>query len=652
MSADSAAATLTTSTPDDLARAVDDTVAAATAGFAAVKAGAATAAAPLSVLDTYDEAMAALGDTTNRMDLIAVTHPQPAMRSAAEAAKQSLAKVLTDVSLDRDLYEALTRIDAGLDDAHADAATRHYVAKTLRDFRRAGVDRDEPTRALVRELQEELVTLGQDFDRNIRADTRVARLAPTALAGLPDDYVRAHPAGDDGLVEITTEYPDIVPFLRYSVDEAAREQLWRLFRMRGYPANQPVLAALIHRRRRLATVLGYSSWAQYVAEDKMIGSASNIADFIDRITVAADRRAAEDYQQLLTRKQVDDPTATRVQPWDSAHLDDRVKAEQFAFDTQAMRPYFEYTRVKAGLMSLVEDLFGVRFIARADIVGWDPEVECHDVLRGDELIGRIFLDMHPRADKFAHAAMFTMTTGKAGQRIPECALVCNLPRPGAEPALLQHSDVSTFFHEFGHLLHHIFGGHTRWAGTSGISTEWDFVEAPSQLLEEWVRDPEVLARFAVHHATGEALPAPMVEQLRAADECGKGLAVRQQMFYAALSLQLYLRDPDGLDPAAVEKELYERLTPFPFVDGTYLHLSFGHLVDYSAIYCTYMWSLVIAKDLFTAFSGAGLLDTDTAERYRDTVLAPGGSAPAARLVEAFLGRPYDFAAYQAWLDAK
>jgi thimet oligopeptidase len=210
--------------------------------------------------------------------------------------------------------------------------------------------------------------------------------------------------------------------------------------------------------------------------------------------------------------------------------------------------------------------------------------------------------------------------------------------------------VETFFHEFGHLIHGIFGGATRWHGISGVATEWDFVEAPSQLLEEWVKDPGTLATFAHHYQTGEVLPAELIERLRRADEFGKGLWVRQQMFYAALSYGLHHLDPDGLDPIAVEQAAMERLTPFAHVDGTYMHLSFGHLEGYSAIYYTYMWSLVIAKDLFTVFERDGLDSPAAAARYRDAVLAPGGSAPAAALVEGFLGRPYAFDAYQKWLD--
>lgn len=651
------AARLASGDPATIAAATDEAIAQARAGFAAVKSGTLSG---LDRLDAYDDAMAVLANTADPVDLVAATHPDEATRTAAEAAKQRLATVRTEASLDRELYDALASIDL---DAIDDPGTRHYLTVTLREFRRAGVDRDEATRARVRELQDELVTIGQAFDRNIRTDTRAAKLPVEALDGLPEDYVRAHPPGPDGLVTITTDYPDILPFLTYARDAGAREQLWRLFRQRGHPANVEVLRRMLQVRHELATLLGYPSWAQYAAENKMIGSAENIAEFIERIAEAARDRAERDYQRLLARKRVDDPEATSVAPWDASYLDDRIKAEQLAFDTQALRPYFEYGRVKAGLMALVERLFAVRFVPRPDIPVWHPEVECYEVYRADEpgaggpdgngtLLGRIFLDMHPRPDKYSHAAMFPLTTGKAGQRIPECALVCNLPRPSAqEPALLRHSDVETLFHEFGHLLHHIFAGAGRWAGTSGIATEWDFVEAPSQLLEEWVRDPEALATFAVHYETGEPLPASMVAKLREAEELGKGLYVRQQMFYASLSLNLYRRDPAEIDPVAVEREEQERLTPYKHVDGTFMHLGFGHLDGYSALYCTYMWSLVIAKDLFTVFARDGLLNPDVAVRYRDAVLAPGGSAPAAELIERFLGRPYSFDAYRAWLDS-
>jgi thimet oligopeptidase len=235
--------------------------------------------------------------------------------------------------------------------------------------------------------------------------------------------------------------------------------------------------------------------------------------------------------------------------------------------------------------------------------------------------------------------------------LPEGVLVCNFPKPGAEPALMQHSDVETFFHEFGHLLHHVFGGRTRWAGLSGVATEWDFVEAPSQMLEEWVWTPAPLQTFARHYQTGEPISAALVQRMKAADEFGKGLTVRQQMFYAALSLELHSRNPKGLDIDGVVAELQKKYTPFGYVEGTHFEESFTHLDGYSAIYYTYMWSLVIAKDMFTVFNREGLLNPAAATRYRKAVLEPGGSKPAADLVKDFLGRPYTFKAYEEWLNA-
>jgi thimet oligopeptidase len=647
MPSDSGAARLASSSPAELATAAGAAVAAATAGIAAVTGANGPARAgvpgPEELLDAYDEAVAALADMFDIAELVTKVHPDPAMRSAGETAMRLLQGHLTDIALDRDVYDALSSVDpAGLD-----RTTRHWLEKTLREFRRAGVDRDQETRERVRRLRQELVEIGQAFNRNIDSDTRSARLPAGALAGMPADWVRAHPPGDDGLVTVTTDYPDVVPLLTYSRDAAARERMLRLWRQRGHPANIDVLRRMLERRHELATLLGYRSWAAYTTEDRMIGTEQAAADFIEEISRLATDRMERDYAALLARKRVDKPAATAVDLWDGRYLQERVRAERYGLDSQRLRPYFEYRRVRDGLMAVAAELFGIGFRPRPDLPVWHPEVDAYDVHDGDALLGRIFLDMHPRPDKFSHAAMYSMITGKAGRRVPECALLCNFPRPGE---FLEHHEVATFFHEFGHLLHHVLSGSQRWAGVSGVSTERDFIEAPSQLLEEWTTDAATLATFAVHHESGEPLPAALVDRLRAAGEFGKGLAVRQQMFYAALSLELFRRDPAGLDPLAVERETQHRHTPYPHLDGTALHLSFGHLDSYSAAYYTYTWSLVIAKDLFTAFDPDRLLDPEVAARYRREVLAPGGAAPAAELVRAFLGRDYSFDAYRAWLD--
>jgi thimet oligopeptidase len=259
--------------------------------------------------------------------------------------------------------------------------------------------------------------------------------------------------------------------------------------------------------------------------------------------------------------------------------------------------------------------------------------------------------MHPRENKYNHAAQFGVRNGVAGTQIPEATLICNFPGGDKnDPGLMEHNDVETFFHEFGHLLHTLFAGRQPWMGITGISTEWDFVEAPSQLLEEWAWDVTVLQSFARHYQTGEPIPAALVEQMRRADEFGKGLQIRQQMFYAKLSLSYYDRDPKQINTDAIAKELRARYTPYKYVEGTHFQASFGHLDGYSAIYYTYMWSLVIAKDFFTQFDEKNMMAPGVAKRYRDVILAQGGSRPADTMVKEFLGRDFNFDGWKRWLE--
>ncbi len=640
------ASKLVTATPTEYRRTADEALHGARERIAALKAMAAPRD-PVRALEAYDEATAAVSDTAARASVVRNAHPEAAMRQHAEECEQQAEKLATEISLDRGVYDALSAIDLSAQDA----STRKWVEKVLRDFRRAGVDRDQPTRERVRALNEELVKIGQEFDRNIREDVRWVEVDPADLAGLPEDYVRNHKPQANGKVRITSDYPDYVPFMTYAKSGSAREALWRVYRQRAHPKNLSVLDRLVAGRHELANLLGYPSWAAYATEDKMIRSAQAAGEFIEKIAEAAQARAGRDFATLLERKRKETPGAERVNPWDQQYLENRIRAEDYGYDAQAARQYFEYTRVQQGVLDTTARMFGLTYRKVPEAPVWHPEVEAYDVLEGETLLGRFFLDMHPREGKYKHAAQFTLTSGKRDHRLPEGVLMCNFPLPGAEPALMEHGDVETFFHEFGHLLHHILGGNTRWAGLSGVRTEWDFVEAPSQMLEEWAWDPGTLQSFGKHVESGEPIPSELVLRMKKADEFGKGLWVRQQMFYAALSLNLYQRDPGQLDSTRLVKEMQERYTPFRFIDGTFFHLSFGHLDGYSAIYYTYMWSLVIAKDLFTVFKQQGLMDREAATRYRRHILQPGGSKDAADLVKDFLGRLYGFDAYEQWLNA-
>ncbi|HVS09050.1 MAG TPA: M3 family metallopeptidase [Planctomycetota bacterium] len=602
------------------------------------------------ILLAFDRIRRPLDRLRGPIGLFSQVHPDAAVREAARQAEQRVASFDTELSLDRRVFERLARLDPASAPGPTEARLLEHV---LRDYRRSGVDRDEPTRVRIRELNEELVKIGQEFDQNIARDTRSITIPEgrAALEGLPADYVASHPEDEHGAVTITTDMPDYQPFMTYARRGDLRRRLYVEHANRAVPQNLDVLKRLIETRHELATLLGYPSWADYVTEDKMVKTAGAAREFIERVAERARPRMEQEYRELLEAKRELEPEAERVHDWERSYLVERVRASRFGFESQSVRPYFPYASVRDGVLATSAALYGVEF-RRVEAEVWHPTVECHEVFdaRREGRIARFYLDMHPRPDKYKHAAMFHLRTGIEGECLPEAALVCNFPSPSADdPALLQHRDVTTFFHEFGHLLHHLFAGRQRYLWFSGISTEWDFVEAPSQMFEEWAWDSGVLGRFARHFRTGEPLPAEILARMRAAEEYGKGLQIAVQMFYASLSISYYDEDPAALDLDGRLAELKRKLTPFPHEPGTHFQASFGHLHGYSAIYYTYMWSLVIAKDLFSRFEG-GLMDPELAARYRRAVLEPGGSKDAAELVRDFLGREYAFEAWEAWLN--
>jgi thimet oligopeptidase len=601
-----------------------------------------------NTLATFDEILTELDAAGSQAGLIEQVHPDSAMRDAAEKYTQKVSAFGSELSLNRKVYEALSAMDV----SKADDVTKFYVEKTLRDFRLAGVDKDEATRTKIKALLDELVLIGQDFARNIRDDVRTVYAVNAAeLDGLPQDYIDRHKPEADGRIKLTINYPDAIPVLTYAKSEALRKRLYMEYNNRAFPKNVEVLNHLLAKRYELAQLLGFDNYAACVTADKMVASEKNASDFIDKIAAASEARAKKEYLQVLARKQKDDPSATVVNAWESGYYSELVRKAEYNFDAQSVRPYFQYDRVKQGVLDVMSTLFDVTFKRSLTAPVWDKSVECWEMFEHDSLVGRFYFDMHPRENKYNHAAQFAIRGGIKGKQIPEGALVCNFPGGiEGDPGLMEHNDVETFFHEFGHLLHSLFAGHLPWEGIGGIKTEWDFVEAPSQLLEEWAWDAPTLATFAKHYQTNEPIPAALVKQMKAADEFGKGINVRSQMAYAKLSLSCYDRKPDAANLDTLNQSIRKKYIPYPFVEGTHMYTSFGHLDGYSAIYYTYMWSLVIAKDLFTQFDHNRMLAPGIAKKYRETVLAPGGSLPAAALVHNFLGRDFNFDGWQKWLE--
>jgi thimet oligopeptidase len=595
------------------------------------------------VLRRWDEVTLEISNVAALSSLLSNVHPLVDVRTACEEAEVETDKLVTELRQDRALYDVF----AALDPAGLDPTASRLLEKTLEEFRRAGVDQDDATRRRLADISQRMTTIDQEFSRNIRDDVRTVRATPEQLAGMPEDWLEAHPVDAEGLVTVTTDYPDAVPARMFVRDADVRRRVTIAFQERGWPQNDALLKELFDLRHEYANLVGYSDWASYDAAVKMIEKGPAIPEFIERIAQAAQGPMERDLGVVMRRYRQDVPDAEAIDAADASYYEELVRKEQHDVDSQQVRTYFAFEKVRQGLLDVTGRLFGLRYEPAPDAVAWHADVAAYDVYsteadRDGESLGRIYLDLHPREGKYKHAAQFTITNGVAGRQLPEGALVCNFSR-----GLMEHDHVVTLFHEFGHLVHHVLGGHVGWTRFAGVATEWDFVEAPSQMLEEWAWDADILQTFATN-AAGEPIPADLVDRMRAADDFGKGLQARQQMFYASVSYWFHTERPADL--TAKQVELQERYSPYRYIDGTHFFANFGHLGGYSSAYYTYMWSLVIAKDLFSAFDPDDLFDAEVAGRYRDRILAQGGTKDAADLVADFLGRPYTFDAYAAWLD--
>ncbi len=600
-----------------------------------------------NTLAPYDDALQQIDSASYFADLMQQVHPDPDFRDRAGEMLRKASALSTALALNRDVYDAL----ASLDVSRADAATRYYVQRQLLEFRLAGVNKDEATRSQLKKLNDQLVEEQSMFDRNISDGQNVVEVTdPADLDGLPQDYIDGHKPGVDGKIRLTTAYPDVFPVLKFAKSDKLRRRMWLAFRTRAYPKNRDVLEAMMRTRYQIASLLGYTSWADYNASDKMIGNAENIGDFIDKVDAAARPLVLHEFQLLLAEKQKADPHATQVGNYEVAYLSGLVERSQYDFDSQSVRPYLPYAAVQQGVLDTAAKLFHLTFRQEQSAPAWDPSVETWDVFDTGKMIGRFYLDMHPRAGKYSHEEMAPVLDGVRGKQLPEAILVCNFPAPTAtDPALMEFSDVVTFFHEFGHLMHWILGGQQQWAGISGITMEGDFTEAPSQMLEEWMHSPQVLDSFARDYKTGKPIPADLVARMNRADAFGRGAWVADQTADTAISYDLYKGKPEDVDPDEVCDKDEERYTPFAALPGTHMYASFTHLGGYSSAYYTYLWDKVIAEDFFLQFDQKDLMAGPTPMRYRREVLEPGGSMSANDLVKNFLGRPQNMAAFQKWM---
>ena len=562
-------------------------------------------------------------------------HPDAELRNVATECAQAYSSFATEVNLSRKLYDRIALIDqANLTDSE-----KLMLDRRLKDFKKSGVDKSVEIRERVKTLNLEITEIGNSFDQAIREDTRFVETTIEKLAGLPGDYIAAKKADENGIIRISTDYPDYFPVMQYAHDDNLRKKLYIASKSIGSPSNSQNLLNLIKKRHELANLLGYENYAALAMDGLMIKSPDRANVFLNDLGQAVKKAAKKDLSILLKKQKEIDPNSEEVQAWQSSYLSNLIREESYSLDAKEVRTYFHFDKVQNGIFQLTENLFDVKIVPWKTET-WHEDVTAWEVRENGLALGRFYLDMHPRPDKYKHAAHWTLRSGLSNsEQIPLSGLATNFPKD-----YMEHNQVETYLHEFGHLLHNMFSGTQPWLDLTGMSMERDFVEAPSQMLEEWIWDQQTLQNFATND-DGEAIPQTLIDKMNSARNFTKAMGTAQQLFYSNISLFYYSTNPDEIDLLTVLRDLQEKYSPYPYADGTYFYNNFGHLNGYSSNYYIYQWSLAIATDLFSRFKDEGLNNAEVSKEYRTKILGSAGSKPADEFIEDFLGRPFSTDAY-------
>jgi thimet oligopeptidase len=579
-----------------------------------------------------------------RGPFLARVHPDEEVRNAAVAAEERLSKWLSDLPFRRDLYEAVQAYAATNEARDLTGERARLLEFTLRDLRRAGHALSEGERNEVQELRSRLVELGVAFNRNIDSFEDGLDLTREQLAGLDDGYVERLASGSaEGTFRVSLDYPEYYGFMDEAIDRDLRRRLQFKFLNTAVDANVPVLEEAVRLRARIAEIFEMPSWAHFAIEEKMAKTPEAVDEMYDAIVPALMDKAGDELDDLRAALGSDD-----LAPWDHRYLSTKIRRERFGVNPSEVAEYFPLEQVLDGMLSITGEVFGLSYRRHDSVAGWHPDVMAYDIL--DAPSGRhlatFYTDLFPREGKFGHAAAFSLLPahrGDDGYVLPVTAIVTNFTKPSAtRPSLLKHEEVVTLFHEFGHVLHNSLG-HTELVRFSGYETEWDFVEAPSQIMEHWCWDSGVLRRFARHHETGEPIPDTLVDQLVAARDLHISLALLRQVSFGKLDLEFHGPGTDK-DLHAITRRTSE-ITGFPFHEGTFHPAGFGHLFGYDAGYYGYLWAKVFGDDMFSRFEAEGVLSPTVGMDYRAKVLEPGGSKDPMDMLRDFLGREPDQRAF-------
>ena len=589
----------------------------------------------------YDAFSAELEDLANPLQFMAQVHPDKAIRSAAEACELRWNDFYSTLGQNPRLYRAVKRVQP------AEAGDQLLRQTLLEAFDDAGVGLPPAQRSRAKQLNDRIAELGQTFERTVRdANTRVP-YTEAELKGVPKAVWESAKRDADGRLLLGVDSPTFDPVLQSAELAPTRERMWRAKTNQGGEANLKVLAEIVALRKQYATLFGAASWSEFVLRRRMAETPARALAFLDEVKAAVQQRERDELGDLraLKAKHLDSaPEATRIDRWDVNFYTELARQAQFRVDQEAFRAYFPPQQSLQFALRLIERLMGVRYQRVDGAAAWHPEVQAYavsDAASGKPL-ATLYVDLYPRDGKYNHAAVWGLRSASPAQGRPsQAALVVNFDRQG-----LTLDELETLLHELGHAVHNNLSTARR-ALQAGTSVKHDFVEAPSQMLEDWIYDPQVVGLFAEVCPRCTPVPPALLAQARRAAQYGKGLRFSRQHLYAAYDLALYGAVPK--DPLPLWAQM-EGDTPLGHVAGTLFPAGFAHIAThYSAGYYGYLWSLVVAMDLRTAFA-ADRLDPAVGRRYRDIVLGNGSQRPPQALVKDFLGR--DFSAKAFFDDLK
>lgn len=601
---------------------------------------------------TWETTMAPLDEIADGLErafgeaaFMAYVHSDEAVRQAARQGEERIQQWAVELIFRDDLYQAVSAYAASDEAAALNGERARLLSFTLRDLRRAGHELDPESRAEVKALTSRLVEIGILFEQNIAEHKDALIVTAADLDGLPDWYREGlTPGEEEGTYRVTMAYPDVIPFLENAHRRDLREQLSYKFNNRAVAENRPLLAEAIRIRARIAELFGQPSWAHHQLEEQMAKTPEAVAYFYDRLRPPLTEAAHAEVEAMTEMLRVDtgDPQAV-LQPWDWRYYDTRLRRERHGVDPNAVAEYFPLEAVLEGLLRITGDTFGLDY-EPVETETWHSDVRSYLVRdrASGQPIAVFHADLFPRDGKFSHAAAFPLVPGRrlpdGSYQRPVAAIVANFTKPTpSRPSLLQHQEVETLFHEFGHILHQVLT-RAELVRFSGSSTERDFVEAPSQIMEHWTWRPEVLATFARHHETGEPIPAGLVEALVEARNLNVALATLRQMQFGFLDLELHGPRAPELDLDDVTRRAAQ-IGLLPHQEGTFFPASFGHLLGgYDAGYYGYLWSEVYGDDMFSVFEEEGVTDPVVGARYRRIILEAGGTRDGMDLLCDFLGR--------------